>query len=105
MNDVEAHNLELYGRVLAALETPDEALAFMRELCTHRELRDTAQRLEIAELLIQEIPKQMITRIMCDGDGARRPSTATINRVNEVVKNGDGHLCKMIARAKGVEGS
>ena len=105
MNDVETNNLALYARTLAALESPDEALAFMGELCTRKELRDTAKRLGIAELLLQGVPQLEIADMLCPGDGEPKPSSATIARVNDVVKNGDGHLCKIIARANGVEGN
>ena len=105
MNDIETNNQELFARVLVALDTPDEALAFMRELCTPQELRILSQRTGIAELLMQGFSQQMINEMMCDGTEGRRPSTATINRVSAAIKDGDGHLCKMIARANGVEGS
>jgi len=105
MKDVEANNLELYARVLVALETPEEAIATMQELCTHNEIRIIAQRAGIAELLMQDIPQKDIIGKLCHGDGTSGPSPATINRVREILENGDGHLCKMIARANGVEGS
>jgi len=34
MTDAEANNLQLLARTLATLESPDEALDFLRELCT-----------------------------------------------------------------------
>ena len=105
MTNAETNNLILLSHVLAVFESPDEALAVLRELCTPQEIRVIAQRLGIAELLMQGIPQQKIHMMMCHGENARRPSTATIARVSGIVKNGDGHLCRMIARANGVEGS
>jgi len=104
MTDIEAKNLLLLARALSALESPDEIIAFLRELCTSQETRSISQRLGIAELLMQGIPQRMIGGMLCNGDAARRPSTATISRVSDVVKNGNGHLCRVIARANGVEG-
>jgi len=52
----------------------------------------------IGELLIQKIPYKKINEML------GHPSSATINRVNDIVKNGDGSFRKIITRANGVEG-
>jgi len=104
MNETETSNLTLLTRVIAALEFPDETFEFLRELCTPHEVKVMAQRLGIAELLMQGIPQKEITTMLCDGAAAHRPSSATICRVSEIVKHGEGHLCRMIARAQGIEG-
>jgi len=103
MTDVETKNLALLTRTLAALDSPKEAEAYLRELCTPQEIRAIAQRAGIAELLIQKIPYMKIAELLGDKN-AKRPSTATVNRVNDVVQNGDGYLHKMILRATGAEG-
>ena len=104
MCDIETNNLKLYARVLAALESPDEALALLRELYTPQEIRATAQRLAIAELLIQKTPYVKIRELLGDKE-TKGPSTSTVGRINETVQYGGGHLKKMITRVNGVEGS
>ena len=104
MNDVETKNMTLLTRALVTLASPDEALAFLLELCTPQEARMMAQRMGIAELLIQGIPQVTITEMMCSGDGSSKPSTATIARVNGVVKNGEGHLRNIILRISDAQG-
>jgi len=103
MPDAEMKNLMLLARALAALESPEEAIAFMQELCFPQEVRAIAQRLGIAELLMQGVTQVEIIELL--RYGLRKPSTSTVNRVGNVVKNGGGHLCRVIARANGVEGS
>ena len=98
MNDIEANNLVLLTNALAALETPEEAQGFLYELCTHKEIRILAQRAGIAELLIHQISYRNV------GEMLGYPSTATINRVSEIVKNGDGILGRVIMRSSGAQG-
>jgi len=106
MNDVEISNLRLLTRALAALETPEEAEDFLHELCTPKEIRALAQRLAIAELLVQKIPYSKIGEALdSPGDEGSRPSAATISRVNDTVQNGDGSLGKIIMRVSDVQGN
>lgn len=102
MTDIETNNLRLHARVLAALESEDEAIAFLRELYTPQELRVASQRVGIAELLIQKIHQKEIIEILTTA--ARKPSSATVSRVNDVIQNGDGCLRKIITRGSGAEG-
>ena len=39
------------ARALAELETPEQAMALLLDLCTPREIEDLSQRLEVARLL------------------------------------------------------
>ena len=104
MNDAETNNLRLYARVLAALESEDEAIAFLLELCYAHELRAIAQRVGIAELLIQGIPHIEIAEMLCDKSTGRKPSSPTISRVNVVLENGEGYLRQIVTRGSEAEG-
>lgn len=73
-------------RLLAALLSPsttDEAYAFLVDLCTIREIREMAQRLEVARLLAAEEHYQRIQELT----GA---SATTIARVNKALRHGEG---------------
>ena len=99
MNEIETNNLRLLCMAVVALETPEEAWSFLLELCTHQEIKVISQRLAIAELLLQKIPYAQIN-IMLDS-----PSTATISRINDTVKNGNGSLGRIVTRVNGAEGN
>jgi len=99
MTDIETNNLMLLARILPALESQDEALAFLRELCTPKEAKFLAQRAGIAELIMQQVSHKRIMEVLGN------PSSATVCRVNDMVQSGGGYLCRLIARASGVEGS
>lgn len=99
LTDIERKNLLLLALILPAIESQDEALAFILELCTPNEARMLPQRVGIAELLVQKIPhKKIVERL-------GNPSSATVSRVSETVQKGDSILRKVIMRASGVEGS
>lgn len=48
------------ARALAALDTPEDAAAFLAEILTEAELRDVALRWELMELLAQGVPQRQI---------------------------------------------
>jgi len=105
MTKVQTNNLELLGRILAALESQDEALAFLGELCTPQEVKTIAQRVGIAELLMLHIPQKEIISMLCQGEPTRKTSSSTVSRVNDVLENRGGYLGRMVARVSGAEGS
>jgi len=81
---------ELAGAV-AALRDGDEALRFLRDLCTIRELQEIGQRWHVARLLADGVPYHEIS----DRTGA---SSATISRVNQWLRYGRGGYADLIAR-------
>ena len=60
---------------LLTIETREEMLAFLEDLCTIQELKSMAQRYEVAQLL----EKKLTYAVISEQTGA---STATISRVN-----------------------
>ena len=76
---------DLLIQALLCLKTPEEAYAFLEDLCTIAELKSMSQRLEVAVLLRQKVTYQEIAK----RTGA---STATISRVNRCLMYGpDGY--------------
>jgi TrpR-related protein YerC/YecD len=72
-------------RALLTLETPDEAYALLLDLCTVREIREMAQRLEVAKMLAAG---EHYTAIQ-EATGA---SATTISRVSKSLNYGaDGY--------------
>jgi len=65
------------------LQTVEECYAYFEDLCTIKELKDMAQRLDTAILLDQGTSYQQITRQV-------GISTATIGRVSECLNYGTG---------------
>ena len=81
-------------RLLASivkLETVDEAAAFMRDLCTRKELEEMSHRWEAVKLLDQGIPYREIS----DRTGL---STATITRINQWLQHGTGGYRSMLSK-------
>ena len=76
---------------IVSLETVDEAAAFMRDLCTRKELEEMSNRWEAVKLLDQGIPYRDIS----DRTGL---STATITRINQWLQHGTGGYRSMLSR-------
>ena len=82
---------------VASLRDPDEALRFLRDLCTVNELREFTARWEVARLLDAGVSYHDIS----DRTGA---SSATISRVNQWLRYGrDGYrlVLDRLPNAKG----
>ncbi len=83
---------ELFSAIIS-LETLDECYMFFEDLCTVAELKSMAQRLEVAEMLLD---KETYSSIV-EKTGA---STATISRVKRSVHYGaDGYAMLRTKRA------
>lgn len=76
---------------MAVLRDPDEALRFLRDLCTVRELQELGQRWHVARLLAEGRPYTEIT----EATGA---SSATVSRVNQWLRYGRGGYRSLIER-------
>ena len=70
-------------QTLLALENTEDCYRFLEDLCTMKELRDMAQRLEVAVLMSEGKNYQEIS-------AATGVSTATISRVSKCVSYGSG---------------
>ena len=70
-------------RAILDLKTVEECYDFFEDVCTIKEMKDMAQRLEVAALLHAGQSYQQI----CAKTGA---STATIGRVNKCLNYGTG---------------
>jgi len=81
---------ELIGALLR-LEEPDEAAAFLRDLCTLGELRDLAQRWAVVRRLEAGEHYAQISR----ETGA---STATITRIASWLNHGEGGYRRALQR-------
>lgn len=73
----------LYSAVLA-LDSPDEARAFFRDLCTPAELQAMADRWAVVELLQQGMPYREIQRLT-------GVSVTTVGRVARCLLQGSGY--------------
>lgn len=65
------------------LDSIDECYAYFEDLCTIKEIKDMAQRLDTAILLSKGVSYQQIVKDV-------GPSTATISRVNKCLNYGSG---------------
>lgn len=66
---------------IVRLESEDEVLRFLRDLCTVRELQELGQRWHVARLLAEGVAYQQIS----EQTGA---SSATVSRVNQWLRYG-----------------
>ena len=74
--------LEYLCHGFLTLQTPEECLKFLQDLCTPSELQEMSRRLHAAKMLT----KNHIYADIADVTGL---STATISRVNRCLKYGD----------------
>ena len=87
----DADSAALFDAV-AAIETRDEAAAFLRDLCTRRELEEMRSRWAVVRLLDEE---RYSYREIHDLTGV---STATITRINQWLQHGTGGYRTLLDR-------
>lgn len=80
-------------KALLSLENEEECFRLLEDLCTIREVRDLAQRLEVAQMLTDKIT---YTEIAAQ-TGA---SSATIGRVNRALSYGAGGYPIILSKLK-----
>ena len=80
--------------VITTLDDPETAAAFLRDLCTLRELEDMAQRWQVVKLLDAGHHYRDISQ----RTGA---STATITRINQWLQHGLGGYKWMLEHTNG----
>lgn len=76
-----------------ALTTTDEAAAFLRDLCTHKEVTEMTRRWTIARML----DRGLSYREIAEQTGG---STATVTRVSQWLHHGMGGYELLLARTK-----
>lgn len=79
---------------IVALRTVEEAAAFLRDLCTLRELEEMVQRWAVVRLLAHGLSYRDIS----SQTGA---STATVTRINQWLQHGTGGYRMMLERMAG----
>lgn len=88
-----AETASLFDAVLT-LESRDEAAAFFRDLCTHREIKEISQRWAVARLLDAGLTYREIAE-------RTRVSTATITRISQWLRRGTGGYRLLLERTRG----
>ncbi|HEU4571582.1 MAG TPA: YerC/YecD family TrpR-related protein [Candidatus Limnocylindrales bacterium] len=91
MDDWRSPDVDELIAALLRLEEPDEAAAFLRDLCTLGELRDLAQRWAVVRRLEAGEHYAQISR----ETGA---STATITRIASWLNHGEGGYRRALQR-------
>lgn len=82
--------ISLFEHILK-LETLEECTDFFDDLCTINEVNDMADRLEVAQLLIQGETYEHI-------EAKTKMSSATISRINRCILHGNGGYRKVILK-------
>lgn len=83
-------------KAILSLQTKEECLAFLEDICTIKEIQDISQRLTVARMLSQGISYTAI----CRETGA---STATISRVSKCYEYGAGGYRAVLPRLEETE--
>jgi TrpR-related protein YerC/YecD len=81
---------------ILALDTRDEAAAFLRDLCTRRELEEMRSRWAVARLLADGHPYREIAELT-------GVSTATITRISQWLHHGMGGYRLALERLAGAD--
>lgn len=82
MKKTDEKNVRTLARALVSLESEDECVRLLSDLCTVSEIKAMAQRLEVAIML----DRGMVYNEIAAKTGA---STATISRVNHALVYGE----------------
>ena len=78
---------------MTSLRNPDEAAAFLRDLCTVSELEAMAHRWQVAKLLDEGLPYLEISRLT-------HASTTTVTRVAHWLRYGEGGYRTLLDRTR-----
>jgi TrpR-related protein YerC/YecD len=97
-DDWRTGELDSLLEAVLRLTTADEAAAFLRDLCTRRELEEFSHRWAVVRLLDQGLPYREIAELT----GA---STATVTRINQWLRHGMGGYRLALDRLAEEEGS
>ncbi len=84
-------NIYRLAKALVSLETEEECLNFLADLCTVSEVKAMAQRLEVAQMLSEG-------KVYNDIVAKTGASTATISRVNNALTYGEDGYKSVLAK-------
>ncbi|MCQ2554414.1 MAG: YerC/YecD family TrpR-related protein [Clostridia bacterium] len=85
MEKLHSENIDTLFKAILSLDTVEECYSFFRDLCTVKEVKDMAQRMQVALLLSEGKNYQEINEMT-------QVSTATISRVKNALEYGsDGY--------------
>ena len=93
MFEMKNETLDRFFEAVLKLEDIDDCYRFFDDVCTIKEIREIAQRLDVAKYLSEGKNYQEISAMT----GA---STATISRVNKCLNYGSGGYRSMLAKLK-----
>lgn len=93
MANLHSESLDRLFSTILCLHTVDECYAFFEDLCTVKEMKDLAQRLDVAFLLDEGLNYQAVA----EHAGV---SSATISRVKKCLEYGSGGYSMAISRVK-----
>ena len=82
-DDWQTDDVVSLSEALLSLDSPDEMAAFLRDVCTHRELQEMASRWAV----VRHLADGLAYREIAAHTGA---STATVTRVNQWLQRGTG---------------
>lgn len=92
-DDWRTADTKALAEAILSIDDVDDLQAFLRDVCTLRELNELASRWHIARLLDDGLPQREIA----DRVGA---STATVTRVNQWLHHGTGGYRLVLDRQK-----
>ena len=98
MSHLHSDSVDRLFQTILNLSSIEECYAYFEDICTIKEVRDMAQRLDTAILLDQGYSYQKITEIV-------DISTATIGRVSKCLNYGSGGYRTAINKLKAGEES
>ncbi len=90
-NNLQDENMKNLMRAILTLETEEECMRFLRDLCTVSELKSMSQRLEVA----MKLKKGTVYTDIASETGA---STATISRVSRCLSYGENGYVTVLER-------
>ena len=93
MFTMKNESLDRFFEAVLLLENIDDCYRFFEDVCTVKEIREIAQRLDVAKYLAEGKNYQEISAMT----GA---STATISRVNKCLNYGSGGYKSMLEKLK-----
>ena len=92
-NGIKGELTDKLFKAILSLQDIEECYDFFEDICTIKEVKDMAQRLQIAEMLLEGKTYEKIVK-------ETEISTATISRINRCIQYGPGGYKKIIERNK-----
>ena len=90
-NGIKGELTDKLFKAILSLQDIEECYDFFEDICTIKEVKDMAQRLQIAEMLLEGKTYEKIVK-------ETEISTATISRINRCIQYGPGGYKKIIER-------